>query len=169
MRHRFYHIIAGLFLTLAATPLLFISIQMVRQQWIRHAMKERLEMASLQQFSIPAEDLHWVVQDKEISVKGKLIDVKTITRDGGRYLVQGLPDEEEEAILRQLNQSQDPVQKQLLCNALQVLLIPVYYQQQDIDWPVWQSIATPKYIAGKSLLCTQSSPVTTPPPDLNCL
>lgn len=76
-------------------PLLFIIFFSVKQQAIRHRMKERIENQSLHNITLANNEIHWVKKGKEIRVNGKMFDVKSITCKNGLTTFYGLYDEEE--------------------------------------------------------------------------
>lgn len=76
-------------------PLLFIIIFSVKQQAIRHSMKERMENQSLHSITMANNEIHWAKKGKEILVNGKMFDVKSITCKNGLTTFYGLYDEEE--------------------------------------------------------------------------
>jgi hypothetical protein len=95
------HTITSFLLLVLAMPLLFLSFLQLKQAYIRHEMEERLEMGLQQTLFISKPD--WKRHnDREIWVGGKLFDVKKmqVTADG--FIVTGLFDETETAVLQQL-------------------------------------------------------------------
>lgn len=76
-------------------PLLFIIIFTVKQQAIRHRMKERMENQSLHSITLANNEIDWVKKGKEIRVNGKMFDIKSITCKNGLITFYGLYDEEE--------------------------------------------------------------------------
>ena len=63
--------ITGLFFILPGfVPLLFIIAFSVKQQAIRHRMKERMENQSLHSITLNNNEIHWAKKGKEIRVNG---------------------------------------------------------------------------------------------------
>ena len=88
--------ITSLFLILLGfTPLLFVIIFSIRQHSIRHRMKEKMENQSLQSITLADNAIHWAKPGKEIWVKGKMFDIKSISHNKGLTTFYGLYDEEE--------------------------------------------------------------------------
>jgi hypothetical protein len=165
MRRRHHHIIAVGLPGLVLLPTLFLSIQLIRQQWVRHQMKAQLESAALRQFTIAEKDLQWVEAGKELYIDHKLFDVKTIMYKDGLVHLSGLFDAEEEKILEQLGNSKNTFSETLLISALQLLLFPADHTDQSnvmrIVTPAHQSYM--HWQAAKP--ADTLSPVATPPPD----
>ncbi len=76
-------------------PLLFIIIFSVKQQAIRHRMKERMENQLLHGITLIDNEIHWLKEGKEILVNGKMFDIKSISQNNGLTTFYGLYDEEE--------------------------------------------------------------------------
>ncbi len=88
--------ITSLFLILLGfTPLLFVIIFSIRQHSIRHRMKEKMENQSLQSITIDDNAIHWAKPGKEIWVKGKMFDIKSIAHKNGLTTFYGLFDDDE--------------------------------------------------------------------------
>lgn len=61
-------------------------------------MKEKLEQQLLHTVIIPAGEVVWVKYKKEISIEGKMFDVKSTVISNGQYVFTGLFDNEETAL-----------------------------------------------------------------------
>ena len=92
------HIINGLLLSLSMMPALFGAFILLQEIFIRHAMLERMEYASLKSIRLQADKIKWHRQDSEIILDGRLFDVKTITRNGNVICLSGLFDDEETSL-----------------------------------------------------------------------
>ena len=82
-------------LLIVALPLFFSAGYIVKQKLIQHQMKERLEKASLQTVILPLSKIKWVKKNKEISIDGKLFDVKSLIISGNNAIIKGLYDVDE--------------------------------------------------------------------------
>jgi hypothetical protein len=99
-------IIAIFLLIVVGIPgILFVYYQ-AEQAWIRHEMEEKLEHQHLQTIRIPARDVVWYEEDKEIIVDGKLFDVKTQTPDQDMIVFTGLFDDKETLVKNQMEKLQ---------------------------------------------------------------
>ena len=94
-------------LFLAAVPLIYILTFKVQQHTIRHKMNARLEANVLHTICIPEHDVHWMKNGKEISVNGKMFDIKSFHINEGVYVFKGLYDDEETALREQLQKEQE--------------------------------------------------------------
>jgi len=111
--------IAGiLFMLLGTTPWLFVFIFIIRQEAIRHEMKEELEKDIPKQvLVIPDNDIHWVKKGKEIFVHGRMFDIKTMISRDGLTTFTGFFDDQETALKKQLTEGWNknaPQRNQLL-------------------------------------------------------
>lgn len=82
-------------LLIVALPLFFSAGFFVKQKLIQFQMKERLQKASLQTVTLPLSDIKWVKKNKEISIDGKLFDVKSLIISGSNAIITGLYDVDE--------------------------------------------------------------------------
>ena len=87
-------------------PLLVSLSLLVRQQFIRHEMLEKLEAKNLTTVIVKKSGVKWIRENREIEINGKLFDVKEITEKGNNYLIRGLYDEKEALLLLNLKKAQ---------------------------------------------------------------
>lgn len=105
-------------------PVLFTVFFLYKQQRVRYEMKEKLEDEMLQTIVVPAKQLIWVKYKKEISVGGKMFDVKSIRLEDDSYIFTGLYDHEETALNNYLEKHTDQENesgRQLLSSIFQLL------------------------------------------------
>ncbi len=70
-------------------------------------MKEELESKMLHSITLNSNAIHWVKKGKEIVVDGRYFDVKSIVYTiNGTAIVTGLFDEEETALVQELQKNQ---------------------------------------------------------------
>lgn len=94
-----------LFILLGTTPWLFVFIFLIRQEAIRHEMKEELEKDIPKQvLVIPDNDIQWVKKGKEIFVHGRMFDIKTMLSRDGLTTFSGFFDDQETALKKQLTE-----------------------------------------------------------------
>jgi hypothetical protein len=91
------------FLLLGSAPWLFIVIFFVQEQHIRHEMEERLEDGLLQCIEVGEHDVHWVKKGKEISVHGRMFDIRSSELKEGTFYFTGLYDDDETDLKKQFN------------------------------------------------------------------
>jgi hypothetical protein len=106
------------------SPVFFLLFLQVRQQVIRHEMKERMEMQLVQTIKVPSGEFQWIKPGKEIRTGGRLFDVKSFTEERDQYLFTGLFDEEETSLLRKLDglcKNKDAPGQKLLWSIFQLL------------------------------------------------
>jgi hypothetical protein len=117
--------ISACFLLIAASiPFALILFLHVKQQAIRHKMKESLEQQLLQTINLSEEEVQWIKPGKEILVDGKMFDVKSFYPEHGQYKFTGLFDQEETALVKQLENNckkNNEPGSQLLTNLFQWL------------------------------------------------
>jgi hypothetical protein len=162
------NITALVLLAVMSAPLLISVCQLVQQQYIQHQMKEKLEMAALETYTIPANELHWVKKDREILLNGHFFDVKSITKSGNSFIVKGLFDHKETAIAKKIEQlaGGDNKKTGLTKTALQFLLLTVFCKSQDNITTSFALITKEPLVAYYiKNTCTRSIAVNTPPPN----
>jgi hypothetical protein len=108
-------ITASLLLLLVAAPLFFLSALQLRQWHIQHTLEERLEAGLLKTIFVPKHEWH-PLNSHEILLHEKLFDVKDVQEQATGFLVTGVFDEDETAVLQQIaytckqkNTKEDPV------------------------------------------------------------
>jgi hypothetical protein len=161
-------ITAMVLLAVMSAPLLITVCQLVQQQYIQHQMKEKLETAALEIYTISANELHWVKKNREILLNGHFFDVKSITRTGNSFIVKGLFDHKETAIAKKIEQQADGNDKNTghTKTALQFLLLTVFSKNHDDASTNAALITTAPPAAGyNESTCNRSIAVNTPPPN----
>lgn len=73
------------------------------QLYVKHEAKERLEKALLETIVLQKDQFYWEEEGKEISMGGKLFDVKSFVVKGDKTIVTGIFDEKETAISAMLS------------------------------------------------------------------
>jgi hypothetical protein len=161
-------ITAMVLLAVMSAPMLVSVYQLVQQQHIQHQVKEQLEIAALETFIIPANELQWVKKDREILLNGHFFDVKSIARSGNSFIVKGLFDHKETTIAKKIEQQAGGNNKNTghTKTALQFLLLTVFCKTQNsitINPPVIITKAGIAYY--NQAACSRPLAVITPPPD----
>lgn len=88
---------------------------------VQHKAKEKLESGMLQTVILDKDEFSWFKKNKEISIGGKLFDVKSFFQQNGKYIFRGLYDHEETALNQILNRSQKERTKLILTGIFQSL------------------------------------------------
>jgi len=147
--------ISAFFLLLTSCmPVLFTLFFLVKQQIIRHEMKEKLEQESLHTITVPKNEVVWVKYNKEIIVEDKMFDVHSFSEKDGLYLFLGLYDAEETALNEFLEKDTDNKSENELLNELfQCLQSPginssfdhvlISTQNNPCSFPILLHISTP--------------------------
>ncbi len=94
--------VAFALLLLVAMPIFLFSVFSIKQKIIQFQMHEKLEEAALEEIIIHNNDFSWVSND-EITVHGKLFDVKSHSKNVEATIFVGLYDNKEDAINKQLD------------------------------------------------------------------
>lgn len=149
----------------ASVPFTFILFVHIKQQAIRHKMKESLEQQFLQTITLSENEIQWVKSGKEILVDGKMFDVKSFSSENGQFKLTGLFDQEETALVKQLENNgkkSNETGSQLLTNLFQWLQ-SIY--PNDIDEPLLANQSdgiNPGFISFQ--LIAPCKTILTPPP-----
>jgi hypothetical protein len=160
-------ILAATMLFCFAAPIFFLVAFFIKQQYIQHEMREKLEYASLQTITIKRAAFKWVKKDQEIIVNGELFDVESIIINENDVIVTGLFDDDENKLeqvfssVMQLQKNETaPINKLVLKFILtpfslknHLALIPTFYRNQMI-----------LYRHFDETLISQFYPIKTPPP-----
>lgn len=73
------------------------------QFYIKLRVEASLERDALHIVTLPATEVHWYEEGREILVDGKMFDIKTYSITDGVFTAQGIFDEEETEIVQLLN------------------------------------------------------------------
>ena len=154
------------FLLLGCTPWLFILVFCIKQQSIRHEMKEKLEQnIPLYSINIADNEVVWVKKGKEITVNGKMFDVKTAKSDNGITTFTGLYDEDETLLKKQLAESWQKKSSGENKTLLQLIvsLQNVFYETPGVELLCQREISQ-YYLFDHSGLPVNFKLILTPPP-----
>lgn len=102
-------------------PLVFSASLMIRLKIVQHEAKEKLEKSMLETLVLGNGEFNWYKKNKEISVDGRLFDVKSFSERNGWYTFRGIYDENETALNKQLNNSFNERTSQFLTGVFQLL------------------------------------------------
>lgn len=160
-------IISLFFILPGFAPLLFIIIFSLKQQAIRHRMKERMENQSLHGITLADNEIHWLKEEKEILVNGKLFDIKSISQNNGLTTFYGLYDEEETLLktVFETNCKKKMTAENMLLGQLFQCLHGIYFIP----------VATSPFLSGKQLhevslnspkILSRFKTILTPPPQV---
>ena len=102
MHSLFKKILPFLLLLAGIMPVVFSLFFLLKQQMIRHGMKESLEQKLLQTITLSKNEVQWVKPGREILVENKMFDVKSFIIEKGYYKFTGLFDHEETVLINDL-------------------------------------------------------------------
>ncbi len=146
-------------------PWLFILVFSIKQQSIRHRMKEKLEEnISHHVVRMANDEIIWVKKGKEIEVHGKMFDIKTSESKNGMTTFTGLFDEEETALKKQWQedwQKRSANDNQLLVQLFS--LQTIFVESSNNENPaIAQTSVTGSFMSAD--LPTRYKIILTPPP-----
>jgi len=119
---------------LMAMPLFFSMAALLEQKWIQYQQEKKRESSSMQTLMIQQDDLHWVKPGKEISLQGKLFDVKSFRVMDGAIAVTGFFDDKETELVSKMNRLSDiqnGKQNAVSSVTVKFLLLPVFSDDQE--------------------------------------
>jgi hypothetical protein len=96
------HIVTICLILLAASPIVAPIMLLIQQQFVIHEMKEKMEHSVLHTIRIQEDKVEWTREKNECIINGKMFDVHSIIRESGFLLLNGLYDDEETVIIRNL-------------------------------------------------------------------
>jgi len=105
-----------LLLLLVILPLASIIFLQLWQLYVKYEAKERMEKAFLETIVLQKDQFYWEEEGKEISIGGKMFDVKSLTVRDNSFIITGIYDEKETAINSMLS-------KQVSNNSLLIRLL----------------------------------------------
>ena len=138
---------------------------LAKQQIVRHEMKEKLEQQYLQTITLPASEVYWIKNKKEILVDGKMFDIKSFSLKNDQYEFTGLFDDEETALVKQLeNNTRQNNQSgnRLLAQFFQWL--SSVYSDKHSDFSITTAMVTLPYHPILSYISSPFKTILTPPP-----
>lgn len=102
------------------------------QFYIKQRMEASLESDALQTLTLPASEVHWYEEGREILIDGKMFDIKTYSITDGVFTAQGVFDEKETEVVKLLNghwsdQQQTHFVVQLLLLSHCIILFTFYF------------------------------------------
>ena len=153
------------FILLGFTPLLFVLLFSIKQQSIRHHMKERMEKQLLHTITLANTEIQWVKQGKEIWVHGKMFDIKSIEYKNGMTTFHGLYDDDETLLNKNFNEGWKKnmaQQNQLLVQFFQCL--QSYYHHPATDFALIPGNQHHLVLLSFPALLSQFKTIPTPPP-----
>jgi hypothetical protein len=156
---------ASSFILLGFAPVLFTAFFVLKQQQIRHRMKEQLEIQQLHTILLASDEVVWAKEGKEIWLDGKLFDVKSAEQKNGIITFQGLFDEEETALNKRFHDNwnkQSSEQNKKLALLFQTL--QTIYFTLSADIPVQTNLHSLFSFSPAPGLPTQVRTILTPPP-----
>lgn len=153
-----------LLLLLAAMPLVYTLFIGIPQQAIRHRMKVNLETRLLHTIMVSENDIHWIRDGKEILDNGRMFDIKSSHLLNGVYVFSGLYDNEETALMEQIQKDQqnNTTNSKQLVQLFQ--LLQSFYNNPQEEIASLGNIPGGKFIPGTSPLASQFISIFTPPP-----
>ncbi|HEU4633136.1 MAG TPA: hypothetical protein VFS22_04080, partial [Flavisolibacter sp.] len=87
-----------LLLLLVLLPFVSIIFLQLWQLHVKHEAKEKLEQAFLETIVLQRDQFYWEEEGKEISIGGRMFDVKSFLIKEGCFIITGIFDDKETAI-----------------------------------------------------------------------
>jgi hypothetical protein len=153
MNHSLKRISAFFLLLTSCMPFLFTLFFLVKQQIIRHEMKEKLEKEISHTIVVPKNEVVWVRYQKEISIDAKLFDVKSFSEENGLCFFVGLFDAEESSLTDLLEKETDEKNEtqcsqlfkwlQSPCTGLSFEPVRLIDHNKDHNFPILLNISSP--------------------------
>ena len=155
------------FILLGFAPLLFIIIFSIKQQSIRHRMKEKMENQSLQSITLADNAIHWAKPGKEIWVKGKMFDIKSIAHKNGLTTFYGLYDDDETLLKKVFEKrcKKKMTEENMLLGQLFYCLQGVYFIP-SVNSPFLSVKQLHEYSLNSPKIQSRFKTILTPPPQV---
>lgn len=97
LRRKTTHTASAVFLIILSLPMILIIALQVWQCTIQYQIRERLEKDFLETISVSIDDIEWK-NKKEVSIHGRMFDIKFYKLQGREYILTGLFDDTETGI-----------------------------------------------------------------------
>lgn len=141
-------ITAFILLLILAIPLLFSVSVLVKQQIAQSQRNEKFKKEILQTITVSASEIYWVKPEKEILYKGKLLDVKSYTKNSNSISLTGFFDRKEDKLVQQIvklalqkNQSGSPFNEP----AIKFIFFPAYVIQHEMNAEICWKFVSQQY------------------------
>ena len=121
MKNRFSHISPWLFLFFLLLPMVSLLLLQGGQWYLQNTAGRRMQHHEVITVSMPEAQVVWHKRGKELSINGKLFDVKNYRLSGGTLTATGLYDDEEINLLTLLSKIVSPEKHQALLRFLLLL------------------------------------------------
>lgn len=147
-------------------PTLVILSLLVRRQVIRHEMMEQLELKSLATIVIKKAGIKWIKRGRELEVNGKMFDVKSVSCHRDVYVITGLWDEKEDALIQNIkNAEQSAGDSPVKLAVSKLFSVVVFFEIKDAwQHPVARPAPANYYSSQSDLFLSFSPSLTGPPP-----
>ena len=99
MRRKQHYIIPVFLLLLTLAPTLFMGGLQAFQLYIRQRMEKALDKEPLTTISLPAAEVVWYEEGREIMVQGQMFDIKSYAVKDGLFTAVGIFDKEETEVV----------------------------------------------------------------------
>jgi hypothetical protein len=103
VRRNKHYIIPFFLLLLTLAPTLFMGGLQAFQFYIRQRMETSLEREVLTNLSLPASEVIWYEEGREIRVDGRMFDIKSFTIQNGIFSATGVYDDDETEVVNLMN------------------------------------------------------------------
>jgi hypothetical protein len=98
VQKRLHHIAAVSFFSFLLLPVFSMLFLQVAQAYLKRTADKRMEKEALLTITVPEATVHWEKPEKEISLNGKMFDIKSYNITNGILTATGFYDEKESAI-----------------------------------------------------------------------
>jgi hypothetical protein len=102
-------------------PLILSAFFLIQLKMVQHRAKEKLENNRLHTIVLDKKEFNWYKKNKEISIDGKLFDVKSYSEADGKHVFTGIYDHEETALNNLLQTHTNKEKNQYLAGVFQLL------------------------------------------------
>ncbi len=159
-------VVSCLLLLLAAMPLIYTLVVGVQQQSIREKMKVQLGTHVLQSVTIPVNEVHWIMNGKEIWINGRMFDIRSSHFQNGEYVFSGLYDEDETVLLKQSQKEEqnNSSENKLLVQFFQFL--QSFYHNSQQEFVFYENITCHKLNIDTPDLHSGFISIFSPPPQV---
>ena len=149
-------IIAVVFALFILLPLAFSGGLQLFQRYLKYRVSERLTTESLVNISVPAVDVEWVEEGREVRIRGEMFDLESYEEKDGVFIAKGVWDEEETDVMNILSRFNDGEQTNL------VIRMFLMIQTLALTWYITDWLWEHRHLQKKFPLLAEKIPLALP-------
>lgn len=145
-------------------PLFFSASFIIKLKIGQYKAEEKLEDSNLQILVLDQNEFRWLKKNKEISIGGKLFDLKSFSENNGQYIFKGIFDNDEIDLTQSFSEDLNESLENQLPGIFQLLLS--VYSLSSGESSITSNEITVYYPLILPYISSPFQDILTPPPQL---